>query len=133
MTKSLALIFLILTTCQAARTAEPLPRYFGARPGSLADAKARLARGDRSLQPALTSLVEEAKEALRVPPPSVMDKSRTPPSGDKHDYLSVGPYWWPNPASSNGLPYIRHDGEVNPESRDGAFDLGRVRLMARLG
>ena len=29
--------------------------------------------------------------------------------------MSMGPYWWPNPASSNGLPYIRRDGERNPE------------------
>jgi hypothetical protein len=29
--------------------------------------------------------------------------------------MSVGPYWWPNPAKPDGLPYIRRDGEVNPE------------------
>jgi hypothetical protein len=44
-----------------------------------------------------------------------MDKKDTPPSGDKHDYMSLAPYWWPNPATKDGLPYIRHDGEVNPE------------------
>jgi hypothetical protein len=26
---------------------------------------------------------------------TVMDKPLTPPSGDKHDYMSVGSYWWP--------------------------------------
>ena len=46
---------------------------------------------------------------------SVMDKKQVPPSGDKHDYMSQAPYWWPDPAKANGLPYIRRDGERNPE------------------
>src|SRR5947208_15750997 len=44
-----------------------------------------------------------------------MDKQRTPPSGDKHDYVSMGPYWWPDTTKPGGLPYIRRDGERNPE------------------
>ena len=130
MTQHLTFILLVLSTCRMAWTEEPSPRYFGVRPGALAEAKARLAGGDPSLQPALENLVKEADEALQTAPPSVMQKSKTPPSGDKHDYLSVAPYFWPDPARSNGLPYVRHDGKVNPESRDGAFDHGRVRLMA---
>jgi hypothetical protein len=50
-------------------------------------------------------------------PFSVMDKKRTPPRGDKHDYLSMGPYWWPDTTKADGLPYIRRDGEINPETR----------------
>lgn len=46
---------------------------------------------------------------------SVIHKKQTPPSGDKHDYMSIGPYWWPDPSKPNGLPYIRKDGERNPE------------------
>ena len=49
---------------------------------------------------------------------SVMHKKQTPPSGDKHDYMSTGPYWWPDPSKPNGLPYIRRDGERNPEYYD---------------
>ena len=45
-------------------------------------------------------------------PWSVMDKQHVPPSGDKHDYMSLGPYWWPDPDKPDGLPYIRRDGEV---------------------
>lgn len=37
---------------------------------------------------------------------------------DKKDYLSLAPYWWPNPQSKTGLPYIARDGKVNPESRN---------------
>ncbi len=46
---------------------------------------------------------------------SVMTKSKTPPSGSKHDYLSQAPYWWYDPAKPGGIPYIRLDGEHNPE------------------
>lgn len=63
----------------------------------------------------LNRLFLAADEALSIAPFSVMDKKRTPPSGDKHDYMSQGPYWWPDPEKPDGLPYIRRDGEVNPE------------------
>jgi hypothetical protein len=29
--------------------------------------------------------------------------------------MSMAPYWWPNPDTKDGLPYIRKDGEKNPE------------------
>ena len=45
---------------------------------------------------------------------SVMNKKQLPPSGDKHDYMSTGPYWWPDPTKPDGLPYIRKDGLRNP-------------------
>jgi hypothetical protein len=47
-----------------------------------------------------------------------MDKPMTAASGDKHDYFSYGPYWWPDPAKPDGLPYIRRDGEHNPAADD---------------
>ena len=46
---------------------------------------------------------------------SVVKKSVTSPSGDKHDYMSQAPYWWPDHSKPNGLPYIQRDGERNPE------------------
>jgi hypothetical protein len=46
---------------------------------------------------------------------SVMNKEQVPPSGNKHDYMSQAPYWWAHPSKPNGLPYIRRDGERNPE------------------
>jgi len=30
----------------------------------------------------------------------------TAASGNKHDYISIGPYWWSNPETADGLPYI---------------------------
>ena len=49
---------------------------------------------------------------------SVMDKKQVPPSGDKHDYMSTGPYWWPDPTIPDGLPYIKKDGLRNPTYYD---------------
>ncbi|MGH9606400.1 MAG: alginate lyase family protein [Terracidiphilus sp.] len=75
-----------------------------------------LQRIEAQPSPAILNAVRsEADKALHAGPFSVMDKKATPPSGNKHDYMSYGPYWWPNPKAKNGLPYIRHDGEVNPD------------------
>jgi hypothetical protein len=53
------------------------------------------------------------------------------PSGVKvdagpNDYYSEGPYWWPNPKNPGG-PYIRKDGEQNPNRFTGnRYDLGNM-------
>lgn len=95
--------------------AESSPDVFCFDGAKLAGAKDRLAQGDKALQPALARLKDDADEALHMKPVSVMDKTRTPPSGDKHDYVSQAPYFWPDPSKPNGLPYLRKDGERNPE------------------
>jgi hypothetical protein len=61
------------------------------------------------------AVMMEADRAMTDGPFSVMDKTITPPSGNKHDYLSQAPYFWADPSKPNGLPYIRRDGEHNPE------------------
>jgi len=65
------------------------------------------------IQAALDQLRANADLALGRGPYSVMNKTIVPPSGDKHDYLSFSRYWWPNPDTPDGLPYVRRDGEVN--------------------
>ena len=79
--------------------------------------KQQIKKKDKTFMPAYSQLIEKAELAMNEGPFSVIDKKRIPPSGDKHDYLSGGPYWWPDPAKPDGLPYIRRDGEVNPEMR----------------
>jgi hypothetical protein len=111
MNKLLLALTLIATTAGAAA---PLQVY-SLHADALAAARDRLAQGDPALAPALEHLREEADRALKFAPVSVMDKARTPPSGDKHDYLSQAPYWWPDPSKPDGLPYIQHDGKHNPE------------------
>jgi Alginate lyase len=104
--------------------------YFAASPGAMAEAKARLAAHDPTLQPALKALISAANKALEIKPPTVMDKSEVPPSGDKHDYFSLATYWWPDPQKPDGLPYIRHDGKVNSETRSDAYDYSRAEQMS---
>lgn len=92
---------------------QQVPRVFVLEATDLVEIKGRVPV-EMSLRPAMERLTREADEALKAGPFSVMDKDAVPPSGDKHDYMSYGPYWWPNPDTSDGLPYIRRDGQVNP-------------------
>ena len=106
------------------------PRVFALRGEALERARTRVRAGDARLTPALDKLVEDAGKALRAPLVAVTDKkSLLPPSNDPHDYFSLSPYWWPDPSKPDGLPYIRRDGETNPESKR---DLDQPRV-ARLG
>jgi hypothetical protein len=81
-------------------------------PTLLVQTKAALAAG-HGPQEALARLTAEADALLKHKPASVTDKPRPGPSGDKHDYVSYAPYYWPNPATPNGLPFIRKDGYRN--------------------
>jgi hypothetical protein len=75
-------------------------------------------------------VIKRADTALAGPTYTVVDKTRTPPSGDKHDYISMGPYWWPDPSKPNGEPYLRRDGEFNPERATNAFDVSDLDAMS---
>jgi len=108
-----AIASLALATVAAIQTSPPasllLDRAY------LQDVRARAEKGDAAIASALATLETDAKKALALAPMSVMDKGVVPPSGDKHDYMSQAPYWWPDPGKPDGRPYIRKDGERNPE------------------
>jgi hypothetical protein len=95
--------------------ADAPPRVFLLDASRLQQARTQIARQDPSVMPAWNALRADADKALASPRFSVVDKTATPPSGDTHDYMTQAPYWWPDPAKPNGLPYIRRDGERNPE------------------
>ena len=84
----------------------------------LAKSKQRIEKNDKEYTSAFDQLIRDAKHALMFKPVSVMSKKDLPPSGDKHDYMSIAPYWWPNPNTATGVPYVRRDGEVNPETQN---------------
>ena len=126
----LFLSVILILLCRAALLAEDIPRVFSVSPSVLPHVKARLATNDPLLVPALNQLVVDAKRALNVMPLSVMDKPRAGASGDKHDYVSQAPYFWPDPAKPDGRPYIRRDGERNPESHNEFSDSPRMGRMA---
>lgn len=91
------------------------PRVFLLDAKRLEATRQRIRNGDSKLAPAIAKLERDAEKALTVGPFSVTTKEVTPPSGDKHDYMSQAPYFWRDPSKSDGLPYIRRDGERNPE------------------
>lgn len=73
--------------------------------------------------------IDEADKALGRGPYSVTNKSKLVPGASPNDYTSIGPYWWPDPKKSDGLPYKRRDGEVNPERRGADFDKDRLSKL----
>jgi hypothetical protein len=106
-------------------SAQAAPRVLLFNGDDLLEVRKRIQANDPSLLAPLAKLNREAEPALTAEPFSVTHKDLLPPSGDKHDYLSIAPYWWPNPNTPSGLPYVRRDGEVNPE-RDQTSDRKRL-------
>ena len=94
------------------------PRVFNLNVKALAINKGKIISKDGSVLPAYNQLIKEADKALLFAPVSVMEKNAMPPSGNKHDYMSLAPYHWPDPNKADGLPYIRKDGETNPEVKE---------------
>lgn len=76
--------------------------------------KAAVARGDRRVAAAAQSLRRAAGKALEEGPWSVTFHRPAGVPAGKHDFYSEGPYWWPDPKNPKG-PYIRRDGETNPD------------------
>lgn len=91
------------------------PKTFALDGTVLAANKNLLTSGSEKLKPAYKQLLKDADKALEFGPVSVMEKKQVPPSGNKHDFMSLAPYHWPDPSKPDGLPYIRKDGETNPE------------------
>jgi hypothetical protein len=84
----------------------------------LENSKIKILEKDQEYLSAFNQLINDANKALLFKPVSVTTKTNLPPSGDNHDYMSIAPYWWPNPNTPNGIPYIRRDGEINPEVKN---------------
>lgn len=89
----------------------------------------QIARSQSGSSDLLRVVRTDADKAMSAGPFSVMQKDSTPPSRDKHDYMSLAPYFWPNPDTPNHLPYVRRDGERNPEIK-GISDHDEMGKMA---
>ena len=82
---------------------------------------------------AIEKLRGKADEILTKPTLKVTDVRLPRPSGNPHDYVSMGPYWWPNPDTPDGLPWVNRDGEYNPlaTSAPRAVEVySRIRTLA---
>lgn len=123
------LILAIIPPTQAGEQSTALPE--ASQPLLILDkseldrARQKARGGDAGIMPALKKLQLGAEHVQLGETYSVTHKTLSPPSGNKQDYMSLAPYWWPNPNTLNGLPYIRRDGVVNPE-RDQTSDRRRL-------
>ena len=111
------------------RALEPTDRLVLHSADDLAHVARLIEQQDASVAGAAALLKKRADALLASSLIRITDKQLVAPTGDPRDYCSIGTYWWPNPETSDGLPYIRRDGQVNPESMDS--DTGRVRQMCR--
>ena len=104
-------------------------RTFTLRPDDLEAIRAALPI-DPAIGTAYRGLIARADKALAAKPASVFDKRSTPISGDRHDYVSLARYWWPNAPDPKG-PYVRRDGETNPDVESNRFDRSALGRMVR--
>jgi hypothetical protein len=121
-----AVLAACLGTCGALAQAAAPSQFYTYDPAELALAKQRVAAHDPLYAASYDSLMKQADAALAHARYSVVDKSLAPASGDRHDFFSFGPYWWPDPGKKDGLPYIRKDGLHNPASSTDATDAVRI-------
>ncbi len=91
------------------------PKVFSIDAQMLLTSKSKIAAGDPILRAGLERLLADADDKLERKPLSVIDKLGFPPSGDKHDYLSQAPYFWPD-TNSPGGKFVNRDGERNPDA-----------------
>lgn len=119
----------ILLLCSLSPAQTVAPRVFLVDPATLANVRSACLTDDVSIRPAFKKLIKDADKLLNAVPVSVMEKSQVPPSGDKHDYMSLGRYFWPDPNKPDGLPYLNRDGESNPEANT-LPDHGNLARMA---
>jgi hypothetical protein len=61
-------------------------------------------------------ILKAAEAALKQEPLTITSSRAQYSEGGPNDFYSNGDYWWPDPSRTNGLPYIRRDGESNPNN-----------------
>jgi len=112
------ILFTFFALATAFASAQESYKYLSLDMQKMEQMKKDIKTGNNEAQAYLSDLKSKAESAVKNGPYSVTSKKAVPPSGDKHDYLSMGPYWWPDPSKPDGKPYIRRDGEINPERND---------------
>lgn len=88
--------------------------------------KQELKKENNPYEEAYNKLIIQANKALNSYGYSVVTKEEPAPNGNKHEYVSRGRYWWPNPEIEDGLPYVKRDGNTNPE----IYQFDRVPLAS---
>src|SRR6186713_2045282 len=107
----LILLMIVITSTVTAQ----LPKVLIMDAKRVADVKKKWQEKDVAILRLTDSLLKQANGYLKMKPVSVMDKEFTPVSGSKHDFMSQAPYFWYDSTKPNGQPYMRKDGQRNPE------------------
>ena len=68
-------------------------------------------KGDKEVIQYIELQEKAAEKYIKMSPLSVTAKKKLPLSKDPRDYMTLSPYWWPDSTKTDGLPYIRKDGE----------------------
>lgn len=89
----------------------------------------RYRRQPAAYRAAIGSLACAAPYRDYQPESVAVDKWKLPPSGNVHDYYSQAAYWFPDPQSPTGLPYLRRDGVINPEALPPSCDNEKKNRM----
>lgn len=63
-------------------------------------------------------IVKEADKRVGKPVITITENENLQASKDPHDYFSTARYYWPDPSKPDGRPFIRRDGESNPEHNE---------------
>jgi hypothetical protein len=61
-------------------------------------------------------ILKTAGAALKLEPLTITKYRAKLSEGGTNDFYSNADYFWPDPAKTNGLPYINRDGESNPDN-----------------
>ncbi len=119
-------MFIVLTT-QYAHAA----RFVQLDEQDLLNAKTNLTSKTSSAETknAYKRLIQSADALLDIERFSVIDKKIASPTNNNHDYLSISRYWWPDESKSDGLPWLRRDGETNPDTQTDKVDRNRLGGM----
>jgi hypothetical protein len=59
-------------------------------------------------------ILKAAAVALEQEPLTITKIHAALSKGGEHDFYSNADYFWPNPKTTNGLPYVNRDGQTNP-------------------
>jgi hypothetical protein len=112
---ALGLLLILPLPARSAFGKDQAPNLFISDGAALVQARDHYRAGDAVVVPIVQSLLANADKAMGDGPYSVAYKKLTLPGVDIHDYVSIAPYYWPNPATADHLPYVARDGQRNPE------------------
>lgn len=108
-------LYLIIGLFTAQITIAQTPKLFLADYNKVAAVK-KSAATNKDIQKQIALLQKSADQILDKKIASVVEKKFATPCGNKHEYMSLASYYWPDPSKPDGLPYIRKDGQRNPDN-----------------